>query len=471
MSGEVLAEQSWELEPAALSARAAREHVRSLLDTASRLDWLDAAELAVSEVVTNAVLHAHTSIRVFARIDDEGLLVEVHDLNPTLPSPRSYDAHATTGRGMELVAAVTTAHGVHASSNGKVVWFRLSDADQAEGSGEDLLTQWDDAAWRDEERDDEQQAGEARDDAGGADPGADARTVVLRDMPPTLWLAAREHHDALLRESVLFRAEHPDDPGSHADLARADEARFTISGRLEAEVERAREQGLAVRPLPEYHPGALPSVPERLDLVLEVRAEQAGAFAAMQDALDDGERLARDGRLLVRPGLPEIVAVRDWACEQVIAQLGGAPAAPWDGADDERFTGAVEPAAPPEGLSWDDTAVRTSTRGVVAADDGNRIVAISRPLAAALGWDPEDLVGRRIVAIVPHRYREAHVAGFSRHLSTGDSRVLGVSIDLPVLRADSSEVFCHFLIESDRTAVGHAVYLAWITPAEVDVPA
>ena len=458
VSGVVLAEQSWELEPAALSARAAREHVRALLDAAGRLDWLDAAELAVSEIVTNAVLHAHTAMRVCARIDDDGLLVEVHDLNPALPSQRSYDTHATTGRGMELVAAVTTAHGVQASSSGKVVWFRLADAGQAEGSGEDLLAQWEETG-RDGRTTRPGRSAEARPGAGRTP----APHVVLRGMPPTLWLAAREHHDALLRESVLFRAEHPDDPGSQADLVRADEARFTISGRLEAEVERAREEGLAVRPLPEYHPGALPSVPERLDLVLEVHAEQAEAFAALQDALDDGERLARDDRLLVRPGLPEIVAVRDWACQQVIAQLGGAPAAPWSGTDDERFTGAADPV---RGLSWDDTAVRTSQRGVVAADDGNRILAVSAPLAAALGWEPDDLVGRRIVAIVPHRYREAHVAGFSRHLSTGDSRVLGVSIDLPVLRADGSELDCHFLIESDRTAVGHAVYLAWITPPE-----
>ncbi len=442
MSGAVRAEQSWELDPAALSARAAREHVHGLLDAAGRPDWVEAAELAVSEVVTNAVLHAHTAIRLWARLDDDGLLVEVHDQNPALPSQRAYDTHATTGRGMDLLAAVTSAHGVRATGTGKAVWFRLADTEQAPAV--DLLAGWDDEP-----------------EPAPALPGA--RTVVLLAMPSTLWLAAREHHDALLRESVLFRAEHPDDPGSQADLTRADEARSLVSGRLESEVVRAREEGSAVQPLPEYHPGALPSVPERLDLVLEVREEQAASFAALQDALDDGERLARDGRLLVRPGLPEIVAVRDWACEQVIAQLAGAPAAAWSGTDDERFTGG--PVAAPD-VPWDDAWVRTSARGVVAADDGNRILAVSAPLAAALGWAPDDLVGRRVVAIVPHRFREAHVAGFSRHLSTGDSRVLGVSLDLPVLRADGSEVVCHFLIESDGTPGGPGVYLAWITPQE-----
>ena len=445
MPKAVLAESSWELEPAALSARAAREHVRALLDEVQRPDWLEAAELAVSEVVTNAVLHAHTAIQVSVRVDEQGLLVEVHDRNPALPSQRSYDSHATTGRGMDLVAAVTAEHGVTVVESGKVVWFRIADGPAGEEpSPEDLLDQWDDVP---EQRD---------------APGAlDARAVVLHGMPPTLWLAAREHHDALLRESVLFRAEHPDDPASTADLASADAARFAVSNRLEAEVARAREAGLAVRPLPEYHPGALPPVPERLDLVVEVSADQATAFAALQDALDEGERLASTGRLLVRPGLPEIVAVRDWACEQIIAQLQGAPPAPWTGADDERFTAPADPA---RDLVWDDTPVRTSTRGVVAADDSNRIVAISAPLAQALGWDPDDLVGRRVVALVPHRYREAHVAGFSRHLSTGDSRVLGVAIDLPVLRADGTEIMCSFHIETDPTAIGHGVYLAWITP-------
>ena len=446
MAGAVLAEQSWHLEPAALSARAAREHGRTLLVEAERPDWVEAAELAVSEVVTNAVLHAHTPIRVTAKVDAEGLLVEVQDLNPVLPSQRSYDQHATTGRGMDLVAAVTSAHGVTEVPGGKVVWFRVADA-PADGdpSADDLLGQWDDEGWPDPV----------------VVPAAGGTTVLLLAMPPTLWLAAREHHDALLRETVLFRAEHPDDPASAADLAQADAARFAISTRVDAEVVRAREEGLAVRPLPEYHPGALPPVPERLDLVIEVAEGQGGAFEALQDALDEGERLARSGRLLVRPGLPEIVAVRDWACQQVIAQLGGAPPAAWSGADDDRFTA---PTTPTRDLQWDATPVRTSTRGVVAADDGNRILAISAPLADALGWDPDDLVGRRIVAIVPHRYREAHVAGFSRHLSTGDSRVLGVAIDLPVLRADGTEVVCSFLIESDPTAVGHGVYLAWITP-------
>jgi PAS domain S-box-containing protein len=288
---------------------------------------------------------------------------------------------------------------------------------------------------------------------------------VLRGMPPTLWLAAREHHDAMLRELALHLAGAG--PRGDLDLAAADRARFLISDGVVGEVEHARREGRATAPLPQYHPGALPDVPDDFDLALDVSPEQVRDFAALQDALDEGERLAAAGRLLVHAGLPEIVAVRDWACEQVIAQLGGVPPAPWSGVDDDRFLDVdVSDLATEHG--WDDSLVRQAAGGAVAVDDANRVISISRPLAEEIGWRPEDLVGRRVVAIVPPRFREAHVAGFSRHLSTGDARALGTALELPVLRADGSEVLCSFLIESHPTPTGRQVYVAWIAPLRED---
>jgi PAS domain S-box-containing protein len=185
----------------------------------------------------------------------------------------------------------------------------------------------------------------------------------------------------------------------------------------------------------------------------------------MQDTLDAGERLAKEGKLLVRPALPEIVAVRDWACEQVISQLAGGSPVPWPGTAQERFETTVNDRDSPEELVWDDTPVRTSDRGVVAADDANRIVGVSEPLAALLGWEVEALVGRRVVTLIPPALREGHVAGFSRHISTGEAHILGVPLELPVLHADGSEILCRFLVEQEDTG-GRPVYLAWIEPVD-----
>jgi len=434
------------LPPELASAGAARRLLRETLAEAGRLEWLDDAALAISEVVANAALHAHTPIRVVVQVRPERLRVEVQDFSTRLPVPAQYDDQASTGRGMGLVAALTKECGVQSlGDEGKVIWFCL-EGTAPELDAEDLLAAWD-------------VEGDLPTEPAAAD--GSSHTVVLRSMPATLWLAARQHHDALLRELVLYLAEHDD---QRADVAAADVARRYISDALTQAIDEARQEGRTGPALPEGHPSPLPWVPASLDLQIPLPAHAGPAFGVLQDALDVGERLAVAGRLLVRPGLPEVIAVRDWACEQVVAQLAGTEPSPWPGTGQERFETEIHDRLDPDELGWDTSTVRGSARGVVAADDANRIVAISRPLADLLGWQSGDLVGRRVVTLIPPALREGHVAGFTRHLTTGEAHVLGVPLRLPVLRADGSEVLCDFLVESAPRTSGRPVYLAWIEP-------
>ena len=450
MPDDAVLERTVAFDPATLSAREARRFVRGVLHEAGREEWVDAAELAVSEVVTNVVLHAHTPFELTVRLTEDHARVEVRDWNPALPQQRSYDDEATTGRGMALVETVTTASGVQSlGGEGKVVWFCV--ADPSDADPDDLLAGWDDAGW-----DVEPPPEPAREDL------AD---VLLPRLPPTLWLAARQHQDGLLRELALHRAAHADCGVSEDDLAQADAARALLGSAVEGAVARVRLTSADRLPLPENHPAPLPEVPAALDLRVAVPVGAARSFAVLTRVLDRAEELAHTDALLVSPGLPEVVAVTAWAADQVVRQLDGAQPAPWTGADDERFTHLVNDDGAPLPTGWDVAAVRDSDAGVVAADDANRIVAVSRPLAELLGYGVDDLVGRRVVTIVPPRFREAHVAGFSRHLTTGEAHVLGVELDLPVLRRDGEEVSCRFLIEQQGTADGRRVYTAWISPA------
>ena len=436
----------------------ARALLRAVLAAAGRSEWADAAELALTEVVTNTVLHARTPAEVVVEVDDARLLVEVTDRNPTMPSPRAYDAQATTGRGMALVAAVTHEHGVRpAEPTGKTVWFAF--ANGGEPSPESLEAAWADASW---DVEDLLEPASGGDDDQHAEQHVDQH-VVLRGMPPTLWLAARQHHDALLRELLLYGAAH--DLDGDVDLEAADRARSTISGAVLAAVEAAQRTGTARPAVPEGHPSPLPWVPEPLDLELDVPAEHGRAFAALQDTLDAAELLARAGRLLAHPGLPEVIAVRDWACEQVVAQLAGAPPVPWPGTAQERFETLVHDVAAGDAARWDLAAVEAETRAVVAVDDANRVVAVSPALAELAGWSSEELVGRRVVAIIPSRYREAHVAGFTRHLATGEAHVLGVPLRLPLLRRDRTEVVCSVSVERSSAPGARALYTAVFEPS------
>jgi PAS domain S-box-containing protein len=282
-------------------------------------------------------------------------------------------------------------------------------------------------------------------------------------------LASQQHHEAVLRELFLIRSEAATvDPGladtslSTLDLPAAGSALAALSGAINRGVGAAIAAGAPVVGLPPGHPSPLPAVPATVDALVPVLASENATFAALQDALDVGVRLGAADRMLIRPALPETVALRDWACEQVLAQANGVPATRWSGVGHPRFVDSDAGTAPAP--AWDNALVRKSLRPVVAADDNNRMVAVSDSAAQMLGWTAAELAGRRVVTIVPERLREAHVAGFTRHLTTGEAHVLGVPVDLPVLRRDGSEITCRFVIERAAASAGRAVYVAWLTP-------
>ena len=108
------------------SARRAR---RLVVDALHRLHWetaTEVAELLVSELVTNAVLHARSEIRLRVQADGFRIRVEVHDNSPAPVHRRHYGQESTTGRGLALVDALAARWGsdlIH--GNGKSVWFEL----------------------------------------------------------------------------------------------------------------------------------------------------------------------------------------------------------------------------------------------------------------------------------------------------------------------------------------------------------
>jgi anti-sigma regulatory factor (Ser/Thr protein kinase) len=99
---------------------------------------LESARLLVSELVVNAVLHAHTGARLALRYDGAVLRVEVTDGSTVAPQRRDCAPTATTGRGLMIVDAVADDWGVDIGAESKTVWFDLavSSDDGAAGSAE-----------------------------------------------------------------------------------------------------------------------------------------------------------------------------------------------------------------------------------------------------------------------------------------------------------------------------------------------
>ncbi|WP_432502838.1 ATP-binding SpoIIE family protein phosphatase [Kineococcus arenarius] len=117
------------LDPHPGAVSAARRHVRRTLRETGAGELEETAELGVSELVTNAVLHARTAVTVTVRLAPGGQVrIEVADSSEAHVQQRRFGPAAATGRGLRLVESISSAWGVEplppGRGPGKVVWFQ-----------------------------------------------------------------------------------------------------------------------------------------------------------------------------------------------------------------------------------------------------------------------------------------------------------------------------------------------------------
>ncbi len=416
--------ESRQLRPHPSSVAEARRAVRAAFSGSSLdLDLVDTAELCVSELVTNAVVHAGTDIDVTVQLYEGGARVEVLDRSAHLPVPRHYASLAATGRGLLMVDQLVTRWGVASSADSKTVWFEvgavsdLPDGDPTPAGGPVLP------------------------------PGVH---VVLRRVPLLLHAAWQIHAESLLRELLLVRLDEETLAGleEHAAASAAialmeQQIRHPALGQDASEV-----MAEAVEPLVTAE-----------ELVLEVPPGSVRHFAVLNQLLEDLADMADSGSLLTPPIQPEIRDFRRWVCREVSRQADGEAPTTWNPA----LRLGPPASAPP--LEWDASEVLRSSDAVVAADDSGIVVAVSSAASAALGYDdPDSLVGGRLVDVIPDRFRQAHLVGVTLHLFAGRGPLLDRPVTVPALCADGEEILVEVVVRSRQMPHGRRLFTAHLTP-------
>ncbi len=125
MSGGVRAGRQW-----------TRTQLASLPWTAAEPETVDAVVLAVSELITNAHVHAHSDAHLVLTWDGDCLHVSVHDEDPTLPRQRHPQAGEVSGRGVGIVRMLADGYEMKCQRHGKTVTacFRPASAARSDGS-------------------------------------------------------------------------------------------------------------------------------------------------------------------------------------------------------------------------------------------------------------------------------------------------------------------------------------------------
>lgn len=272
------------------AAPEARALLRELLSGTPFEDRLEDGELAVSELVTNAVLHGREPLSVAVVVGDSCARVEVTDGSAVSPSFSMLDPTAVTGRGLMLISAASDRWGVEPSPSGKSVWFELvlgGCADELEADVDALL-----AAWGDDLAE---------------DPAHEQVRIVLTDLDTDLVARAEAHVEGLLRELCLVVAD-VDVPAETARVARA-----VLRATAGVDAVRADlKHQLAV---------AVSAGQPRVDLTVTMQREDGELVRDYSHAVDEADRLSRAGQLLTTPAPAELSAARQSYLRRLLAQL------------------------------------------------------------------------------------------------------------------------------------------------------
>ena len=100
-------------------------------------------------------------------------------------------------------------------------------------------------------------------------------------------------------------------------------------------------------------------------------------------------------------------------------------------------------------------------KDLAALQKSSGLDGVSTALALeALGYTRSQLVGQRLLALIPPRYQQAHVAGFTRHVVNGRSPLLGQLVNVPVVVAGGAEVEAKVQIDRIGLVDGRSLFYA-----------
>jgi hypothetical protein len=307
----------------------ARIYVRTVLTGILSEDVVATAELCVSELVTNAVLHAGTTIRVHVTPVSDGIRIHVHDKSASIPLRVRHSRTAATGRGLGLVETVSRGWGVDAhAGGGKTVWCEIPTTPAAPTDEETLLAAWDDDVdWDDLDV----RRAEAADEAGRPTTAPTVTNdtvpgcVVLLEYPVVLSMRLKEHYDALTRECQLLWAaakQHRGNTLAYGEVPhRLAQLAEQMSGRYpddRSEPERRRLDAFA-RGLP------------TIELIYPLRPEMKEQIVLAREILAEMDVYSRTNALLTLATPADINALMTWVLEEYLRQADGEPPRPWDG--------------------------------------------------------------------------------------------------------------------------------------------
>jgi hypothetical protein len=302
------------IDASAESIAEARRMVVAQLTAWSLAELAEDARLIVSELLTNAALHARPPVSMKLTRLSSGVKLEVSDGSVEMPLLIRAGTDVMTGRGWTLIAALSKDWGVMPSPGGKVVWATLqlgqTDALAASSDPDETL---------------EGQSRTVQADlmpiaaSHHAEQAARRYEVVLGDVPTDFLLAAKAHIDSLIREFALVES------GAAMGTASIPLELTSLIARVTRNFSEARQS------IKQQAVAARQRNAPRTELVLRLPLSAAEAGLEYLAAVDEVDAYCRAARMLTLESPRDHRIFRHWYVEELVAGLRAQAAADADG--------------------------------------------------------------------------------------------------------------------------------------------
>lgn len=300
-----LKRSSLSVDHTARAAREAREWVGERLSDVGRDDLVQSAELAVSELLSNALLHGEPPITVRMGGTRDHPRVEVCDgsaqppempgalaVGRTGPDVPEDELLLTIGRGLDLVSRFSEAWGVELGPEGKVVWF----SPRAEANETGV-------------------AGDVKGDSTqNQQPRGPVVRVQLLGVPVAMLADFERHQRELAREvALLALAAESDYPLAKTISDVFDSLRRDVRPDLGEQLRQLRDAGVAVS-----------------DMEFTVSRRAAAVLGRFVELLSLADAFCVEQRLLTLARTPEQIAFQNWWFGEIARQLAGDAPTAWN---------------------------------------------------------------------------------------------------------------------------------------------
>lgn len=295
--------------------RGVQDARRWVVDTCHQIDrddLVECAELGVSELVTNALLHAVPPLSVRVRGTREHPRVEVRDGSvdvppmPTTGPQDEADLMLTFGRGLNIVARCAAAWGVEVEDDGKLVWF-VPATHAGDEMVEGVVT------------------GETATPV-ATQPSPDEMRIDIRGVPLRSFLEFQRHYRELRREVRLLALAHEAEYPLAKDLS-------TLFGSLERDL----REGIGSDQIDR----ALQSGTAMTELRVAMPRQTAATIGRFIELLELADAFCREERLLSLARTPEQQRFQRWFLNEFVRQEKGEPPLAWQDAPVSRRQSSV----------------------------------------------------------------------------------------------------------------------------------